>query len=52
MSKGHFITLEGGEGAGKSTQIKRLATALEGAGIKAITTREPGGAPGAEEIRN
>ena len=52
MSKGHFITLEGGEGAGKSTQIKRLAAALEGAGIKAITTREPGGAPGAEEIRN
>ena len=52
MSKGHFITLEGGEGAGKSTQIKRLATVLEGAGIKAITTREPGGAPGAEEIRN
>lgn len=52
MDKGHFITLEGGEGAGKSTQIKRLAGALEAAGIKTVTTREPGGAPGAEEIRN
>ncbi|MCK4939891.1 MAG: dTMP kinase [Rhodospirillaceae bacterium] len=52
MSRGHFITLEGGEGAGKSTQIKRLASALEGSGIKVVATREPGGAPGAEEIRN
>ena len=52
MSKGYFITLEGGEGAGKSTQIKRLARALENVGINTITTREPGGAPGAEEIRN
>ena len=48
---GHFITLEGGEGAGKSTQIKRLAAALAAKGITAVTTREPGGSPGAEEIR-
>jgi dTMP kinase len=46
-----FITLEGGEGTGKSTQAKRLATALETRGIKSIVTREPGGSPGAEEIR-
>ena len=52
MSGGYFITLEGGEGAGKSTQIKRLAQALADVGINTITTREPGGAPGAEEIRN
>lgn len=47
-----FITLEGGEGAGKSTQIKLLSTALERAGIPHIVTREPGGSPGAEAIRN
>lgn len=52
MSTGKLITLEGGEGAGKSTQIKRLAKALNDSGTKTITTREPGGAPGAEEIRN
>jgi len=52
VNGGHFITLEGGEGAGKSTQIKRLAQALADVGINTITTREPGGAPGAEEIRN
>jgi dTMP kinase len=46
-----FITLEGGEGAGKSTQAKRLAAALEARGIASIVTREPGGSPGAEEIR-
>ena len=46
-----FITLEGGEGTGKSTQAKRLAAALETRGIKSIVTREPGGSPGAEEIR-
>ncbi|MFZ4126220.1 MAG: dTMP kinase [Rickettsiales bacterium] len=46
-----FITLEGGEGAGKSTQIKLLAQALEQAGLKALTTREPGGSVGAEAIR-
>ncbi len=49
--KPSFITLEGGEGAGKSTQIKRLAAALTAAGIDCITTREPGGSKGAEAIR-
>jgi len=48
---GRFITLEGGEGTGKSTQVRRLAATLEARGIKAVVTREPGGAPGAEEIR-
>jgi len=48
---GRFITLEGGEGTGKSTQIKRLAAALEAKGIKILATREPGGSPGAEQIR-
>lgn len=48
---GRFITLEGGEGGGKSTQAKRLAAALEARGIAALVTREPGGSPGAEEIR-
>ncbi len=49
---GRFITLEGGEGAGKSTQIDRLAERLEDAGVGVITTREPGGAPGADTIRS
>jgi len=49
--EGRFITLEGGEGAGKSTQAKRLSAALRQAGIEVIETREPGGSPGAEEIR-
>src|SRR5476651_1828219 len=48
---GHFITLEGGEGAGKSTQVRRLAATLAEKGIAVLTTREPGGSPGAEEIR-
>jgi len=48
---GRFITLEGGEGAGKSTQIARLATWLKSCGRDVVTTREPGGAPGAEMIR-
>lgn len=48
---GRFITLEGGEGTGKSTQIRRLAVALEKRDIKVLATREPGGSPGAEEIR-
>ena len=52
MSKGKFITFEGGEGTGKSTQVNLLAGALREAGIDVVTTREPGGAPGAEEIRN
>lgn len=50
--QGRFITFEGGEGTGKSTQIKRLAAALEAKKIAAVVTREPGGSPGAEEIRN
>lgn len=50
-SRGRFITLEGGEGAGKSTQVKRLAAALEARGIEVVMTREPGGTPGAEDIR-
>ena len=48
---GRFITLEGGEGAGKSTQIARLATWLQGQGRTVVATREPGGSPGAEMIR-
>ncbi len=47
-----FITLEGGEGSGKSTQIKLLSDWLVTEGIEHICTREPGGAPGAEQIRN
>ncbi len=46
-----FITLEGGEGAGKSTQARRLVAALDAAGHPALLTREPGGAPGAEVLR-
>jgi dTMP kinase len=49
--RGRFITFEGGEGSGKSTQLKLLAQRLEAAGIKTLTTREPGGSPGAEVIR-
>jgi len=48
---GKFITLEGGEGAGKSTQIAALASLLRGHGLDVLETREPGGAPGAEDIR-
>ncbi|TPG42973.1 dTMP kinase [Sphingomonas koreensis] len=51
MSTGRFISLEGGEGAGKSTQAKRLAAALHDRGIEALVTREPGGSEGAEAIR-
>jgi dTMP kinase len=49
--KGRFISLEGGEGVGKSTQVKALAAALQKRGIDCLTTREPGGSPGAEAIR-
>ena len=48
---GRFITLEGGEGAGKSTQIARLADWLRARGQEVVATREPGGSPGAEMIR-
>src|SRR5215216_928379 len=50
--RGKFITFEGGEGSGKSTQIKMLAQRLEVAKLRAILTREPGGSPGAEIIRH
>lgn len=49
--KAPFITLEGGEGTGKSTQIKLLSEWLSQRGVDHLCTREPGGAPGAEEIR-
>src|SRR5205085_11260585 len=49
---GRFITLEGGEGVGKSTQLKALAAALAARGLQVVTTREPGGSPGAEAIRS
>lgn len=50
--RGRFITFEGGEGSGKSTQIKMLAERLDAAKLHAIITREPGGSPGAEIIRH
>ncbi|MCA3739553.1 dTMP kinase [Phenylobacterium sp.] len=52
MSGGLFISFEGGEGVGKSTQVRRLAARLQAAGREVVTTREPGGSPGAEAIRN
>lgn len=52
MALGKFITFEGGEGSGKSTQLKLLQQALESANIDNVFTREPGGTKGAEEIRN
>ena len=51
MSRGRFITFEGIDGSGKSTQARRLRDRLTGAGVDVVLTREPGGAPGAEEIR-
>jgi dTMP kinase len=50
--RGRFISLEGGEGVGKSTQLKALAAALEARGVRLLTTREPGGSEGAEAIRD
>ena len=49
--RGRFLAFEGGEGTGKSTQARLLATALTARGIDCVTTREPGGTPGAEAIR-
>ncbi len=49
---GKFITLEGGEGCGKSTQVKLLAQALQKLGIEAIATKEPGGTPDGMVLRN
>ena len=51
MARGRFITFEGGEGCGKSTQVVRLAAALEARGLKVLLTREPGGTRLSELIR-
>src|SRR5438552_4957721 len=51
MARGRFITFEGGEGTGKSTQVELLVAARGRAGITARATREPGGSPGGETIR-
>jgi dTMP kinase len=50
-TRGRFISLEGGEGVGKSTQSRALAAALRARGLAVVETREPGGSPGAEAIR-
>ncbi|SOB87851.1 thymidylate kinase [Sphingomonas guangdongensis] len=52
MTPGRFLTLEGGEGAGKSTQLRRLAAVLADRGLDVVVTREPGGSEGAEAIRS
>lgn len=51
IGRGRFISLEGGEGVGKSTQVRALAQALRELGIEVVETREPGGSAGAEKIR-
>ncbi len=50
-NRGSFVTLEGGEGAGKTTQLERLAQFLQARGLSVVRTREPGGTEGAEAIR-
>jgi len=50
--RGRFITFEGGEGTGKSTQARMLAERLEAFGLNVVLTREPGGSPGAEAVRH
>src|SRR5215813_4669659 len=50
--RGRFITFEGGEGSGKSTQATALADRLKSLAISVVLTREPGGSPGAEVIRH
>jgi dTMP kinase len=50
-AKGRFITFEGGEGSGKSTQVRRLMARLAAMGIETVATREPGGSPEAERLR-
>ena len=52
MTRARLITFEGGEGAGKSTQVQRLAAALTATGITVVVSREPGGTVGAEAIRS
>ena len=51
MRRGRFISFEGGEGAGKSTQARRLVDGLRARGLEVVATREPGGSPGGEAIR-
>ena len=52
MARGKFLSIEGGEGAGKSTQVRRLADELRARGVDVIVTREPGGSEGGEAIRD
>jgi len=52
VTRGRFITFEGGEGTGKSTQVARLVERLRGLELEVVQTREPGGSQGAEDIRN